>query len=60
MSTGERYMKKQTGEMIQKGHLKSIINYATQGLQELVKLTIDTTKIMIDTIRITIDKTISI
>ena len=43
-----------------KGHLKSIINYATQGLQELVKLTIDTTKIMIDTIRITIDKTISI
>ena len=52
-------MKKKLGDD-PKGHLKSIINYATQGLQELVKLTIDTTKIMIDTIRITIDKTISI
>lgn len=43
-----------------KGHLKSIIKYATQGLQELVKLTIDTTKIMISNINITIDKLIQI
>tara|TARA_R110002050_G_scaffold69412_5_gene150104 strand:+ start:2026 stop:2217 length:192 start_codon:yes stop_codon:yes gene_type:complete len=41
-------------------HIKSIIAFATTGLQALVRLTIDSTKILIDNIKLTIDKTISI
>lgn len=59
MNFGETYVVSNWGEEPAK-HLKTIIATATQGLQALVRLTIDTTKIMISSIRTKIDQTLKI
>ena len=59
MNFGETYVVSNWGEEPAK-HLASIIATATQGLQALVRLTIDTTKILISSISITNDKTLKI
>lgn len=41
-------------------HLKTIIKYATQALQRLVKFTVDTTKSFISSIKETLDQTIKL
>jgi hypothetical protein len=56
---GETYVVSNWGEEPAK-HLKSIIATATLGLQALVRLTIDTTKIMISSIRTKIDQILKI
>jgi hypothetical protein len=56
---GETYVVSNWGETPAK-HLKTIIATATQGLQALVRLTIDTTKILISSILTKIDQTINI
>ena len=56
---GETYVVSNWGEDPAK-HLKTIIATATEGLKALVRLTIDTTKIMISSIKTKIDQTIRI
>jgi hypothetical protein len=56
---GETYVVSNWGENPAK-HLKTIIATATQGLHALVRLAIDTTKILISSIKIKIDQTINV
>jgi len=53
---GEVYVKSDWGTS-PKYHLKTIIEYATAGLKELVKLTIDNTIIRISSLFYRIDQT---
>lgn len=59
MNFGEAYVVSNWGESPAK-HLKTIIATATIGLQALVRLTIDTTKILISSILTKIDQTINL
>tara|TARA_R110002153_G_C13060940_1_gene472133 strand:+ start:194 stop:385 length:192 start_codon:yes stop_codon:yes gene_type:complete len=56
---GKAYVVSNWGESPAK-HLKTIIATATIGLQALVRLTIDTTKILISSILTKIDQTLKI
>lgn len=56
---GETYVVSNWGEEPAK-HLKTIIATATEGLRALVRLTIDTTKILISSILTKIDQTTKI